>query len=361
MDNIVTGDVELVETFDGQVKIENTDSYKYLGFTISSTGDNMANIRQMKNKSIGIIKQIFNRLESLNLQKYYFECAIIFMNCMLRSSILYAADTYYDLKETELRELERIEEVFLRKLLKTSRGCPIAQLYLSVGQFPARFEIMKMRLMFMKYILNQDEESLIYKFFMLQLRQPTRGDWASTCQENLKTLEMNETFEEIRSLTLGQFQKIVKQKVLNAALEYLQNKQGKKGGEIIYSELKMSEYLQPNDTGLSIEEKRNLFSVLNRMVNISENFPTRQKQITCVCGLEENMQHIYSCKLLNSEKEELSYDYIFNGSLQQQIEVFKRFQINFEEREKLLDKSEQENHSHAIPSGEPLFSVRYRV
>ena len=55
--------------------------------------------------------------------------------------------------------------------------------------------------MFMKYILNQDEESLIYKFFMLQLRQPTRGDWASTCQENLKTLEMNETFEEIRSMT----------------------------------------------------------------------------------------------------------------------------------------------------------------
>ena len=150
----------------------------------------------MKNKSIGIIKQIFNRLESLNLQKYYFECAIIFMNCMLRSSILYAADTYYDLKETELRELERIEEVFLRKLLKTSRCCPITQLYLSVGQIPARFEIMKMRLMFMKYILNQDEESLIYKFVMLQLRQPTRGDWASTCKENLIFWEMNKNHDQ---------------------------------------------------------------------------------------------------------------------------------------------------------------------
>ena len=93
---------------------------------------------------------------------------------------------------------------------------------------------------------------------------------------------MNETFEEIRSMTLGQFQKIVKMKVLNAALEYLQNKQGKKGGEIIYSELKMSEYLQPNDTGLSIEEKRNLFSVLNRMVNISENFlQDRNKSLVC--------------------------------------------------------------------------------
>ena len=92
------------------------------------------------------------------------------------------------------------------------------------------------------------------------------------------------------------------------------------------------------------------------MVNISENFPTRQKQNTYVCGLEENMQDIYSCKLLNSDKEELSYDYIFKGSLQQQIKVFKRFQINFEEQDKLIDNSEQENHSHAIPSGEPLFS-----
>jgi hypothetical protein len=41
---------------------------------------------------------------------------------MIRSSILYAADTYYDLNETELRELERKEEVFLRKLLKKSRS-----------------------------------------------------------------------------------------------------------------------------------------------------------------------------------------------------------------------------------------------
>ena len=55
---------------------------------LSSSGDNMVNIKHMKNKSVGIIRQIFNKLESLNLQKYHFECAIIFMNCMLRSSIL---------------------------------------------------------------------------------------------------------------------------------------------------------------------------------------------------------------------------------------------------------------------------------
>ena len=160
-DNIQTGDMDLVETFNGQVVMENTTSQKYLGFVLSSTGDNMVNIRSMKIKSIGIIRQIFNRLESLHLQKYYFECAVIFMNCMLRSSILYAAETYYDLKEKELREIEQIEEGFIHRLLKTSRGCPISQLYLSVGQIQARSEIMKMRIMFLKDILDDNVESMI--------------------------------------------------------------------------------------------------------------------------------------------------------------------------------------------------------
>ena len=81
-DNIHTGDMDLVETFNGQVAMDNTTSQKYLGFVLSSTGDNLVNIQQMKSKSVGIIRQIFNRLDSLHLQKYYFECAVIFMNCM---------------------------------------------------------------------------------------------------------------------------------------------------------------------------------------------------------------------------------------------------------------------------------------
>ena len=69
---------------------------------------------------------------------------MIFLNVILRSSILYASETFYNLKEKELRILERIEERFLRQLLKTGRGCSISQLYLETGHTPARFEIMKM-------------------------------------------------------------------------------------------------------------------------------------------------------------------------------------------------------------------------
>ena len=106
----------LSETYIGEVPMEKTKEHKYLGFILSNTGNNMKNIIDKKNKSIGIIKKIFNKLHSLNLRKYFFECAIIFLNVMLRSSILYASETYYNLKEPEIRAIERIEENFLRQL-----------------------------------------------------------------------------------------------------------------------------------------------------------------------------------------------------------------------------------------------------
>lgn len=102
----------------GQIKEQ-----KYLGFVLSNTGDNMANIREVKKKSIGIVKSALDKLNSLNLKQYYFECSIIILNVMVRSSILYASEFYYDLKESEVRHLERIEEKFIRKVLNTTKGC----------------------------------------------------------------------------------------------------------------------------------------------------------------------------------------------------------------------------------------------
>jgi hypothetical protein len=77
------------------------------------------------------------------------------MNVMLRGSILYASETYYNFTENQLRNIERIEEGYLRQVLKTPKGCPIAQLYLETGQWPARFEVQNSRLLFLKTIMGE--------------------------------------------------------------------------------------------------------------------------------------------------------------------------------------------------------------
>ena len=274
--NISTGESDLVETFKGLVSIDQTDNQKkYLGFTISSKGDNMVNINVMKNKSIWIIRKIFTRLESLNLRKYYFECALIFLNVMLRSSILYACKSYYNLKETEIRQIERIEEGFLRQLFKTSKGCPISQLYLEAGHTPARFHIFQSRLLFLKYILHEKPDSMIHKFFKLQMENPTRGDWVSSCFKDLEFLKIKMTLEEIKNVSLNRFRNILKEAIAERAFQYLIEKRGKKGQEISYTCLKMAEYLMPNSSGLTVTEQRYIFGVRNRMFFLPANFPLK--------------------------------------------------------------------------------------
>ena len=265
--NSSTGELELVESYAGKTKLDRTEKHKYLGFLLSSKGDNMVNITQLKNRSIGTIGKIFRKLESLRLRKYYFECGVIFLNVMLRSSLLYACETYYGLSELQIRQIERIEENFLRKLFKTTKGCPITQLYLESGHIPARFQIFKSRLLFLKYILEQDPKSLIYKFLSLQFEYPSRGDWASSCLQDIKFLEIEKTIQEIREMNRKKFISFLNEAIKKKAFEYLLNLRGKKGQEIHYSELKMADYLVPSDQGLSITDKRYMFAIRNRIDN----------------------------------------------------------------------------------------------
>jgi hypothetical protein len=53
----------------------------------------------------------------------------------------------------------------------------------------------------------------------------------------------------------------LKEKIVDCGLRYLIEKQGKKGGEIRYSSLEMAEYLQPINSTLAIEQKREMFDV----------------------------------------------------------------------------------------------------
>ena len=335
-ENINSGEAETNEIYLGLTEIEKTNEQKYLGFILSNTDNNMAHINYLKKKSHGTIRTTLNRLNSMNLGIYYFECALILMNVMVRSSLLYACDTYYNLKETEVRQIERIEECFLRKILNTSKGCPITELYFSVGHTPARFEIQKMRLLFLQYILQQDEESLLKRFFLLQLELPTKGDWASTCLKDLKELKIDLSLEDIKKISENKFRKLIKVRSRENAFIYLKGKQGTKGKENNQKDLSMAEYLQPANNLITIEEKQRIFSMKNRMTNIPANYPKPNQEYTCYCGKKEDMIHVYNCEILNNgRKPKLEYEKLYKGTIIQQIEVFRKFETNLKIREEI--------------------------
>ena len=58
------------------------------------------------------------------------------------------------------------------------------------------FEIVKTRLLYLKYILNQNKESRLFKVFEAQKNKPGTKDWVSTCKKNIEELNLNITMEK---------------------------------------------------------------------------------------------------------------------------------------------------------------------
>ena len=186
-----------------------------------------------------------------------------------------------------------------------------------------------MRLLYMKKILQQNEESMIYKMFYLQIEKPSRGDWASTCLDDLKQLGIKESLSQIKEMTKAKFNSILKTKMKENALKYLNQKKGKKGNEISYESIEMAEYLLPYNK-LSISQKRRMYEIRNKMVDIPENFSSDTIETQCLCGEREVMSHIYYCDIFSENKcGKILYEKIYNGNLFEQIEVYQRFEENF--------------------------------
>ena len=97
-------DGNLIETFGGKKPMEMSQSLSYLGVKISANGKNMDTILDKRNKQLGNKRQITSLLKGYG--KYRFECGKIFLNSLVRNSILYGTEAMYNMSEREYREIE---------------------------------------------------------------------------------------------------------------------------------------------------------------------------------------------------------------------------------------------------------------
>ena len=76
-----------------------------------------------------------------------------------------------------------------------------------------KYVIISRRVNFLHYILSQDEDSLLSRFFDAQFEDPIKGDWASTVKRDLEFLNIKLTFKEISSYSKKAFKLLVKDAV----------------------------------------------------------------------------------------------------------------------------------------------------
>ena len=66
----------------------------------------------------------------------------------------------------------------------------------------------------------------------LLLENPTSGDWASKCIDDLKELNIDMSFAEIKSITKKKFKNILKEEMKKNALKYLNKNVRRRGKKL---------------------------------------------------------------------------------------------------------------------------------
>ena len=78
-------------------------------------------------------------LQEISFGKHYFEIATILRDSLFINGILWNMETWYDVKEKEIEELEKIDRILLRRILNVPTSTPTALLYLELGLIPLKY------------------------------------------------------------------------------------------------------------------------------------------------------------------------------------------------------------------------------
>ena len=236
--------------------------------------------------------------------QFYFKSAKLMREAYLVNGMLTNSEVWYNVTETEMKELEEVDESLLRNILKAHTKTPIEALYLELGCLPLRYIVMARRLNYLHYLLNLKDDELLHKFFKAQEEFPNKNDWILTAKENLEHLGMDIDLNEIKRKSKIKFKKEIKQKIKIAALKYLQNisERHSKMDSLRYKDIFMQKYLI--SSLIDKHEGRQIFKYRTKMSRFNANFSNGAPSLECpLCKKENSIDdeaHNFNCEVMQT-------------------------------------------------------------
>ena len=262
------------------------------------------------------------------------------MNIFVNGSLI-NMETWPNFTEARIVKFERIEQTFMRTILKAHSKTPIESLYLELGIIPLRYHLMKRRILYLQDILNRKDDELVHNIVLEQKKNHCKGDFYTQVEENME--EINITADDLLE-SKEKLQAKVKKKVTEKAYEHLIQLAGKhsKVNDTIYQSCDGSEYFR--HVRFTPELANLLFKFRTRTYMVKNNFRNnyRNTDVLCpLCGVNNDTQeHILKCyKLIKSYKGtvQCSYKDIYSPDIDTLIRVATALKQLTLIRQKLLD------------------------
>ena len=309
------------------------------------TSSNRKNIESRVSLGIGVMTQILLMLEELCVGVHTFEAGVMLREAMFVNSVLFCCEAWYGLKKQEIKQLEDVDLMLLKKLLNSHSRVASESVYLELGVTPLEYLIRSRRLMFLKYILSQEDSELIQKIFMAQVEMPLKNDWWLDVEKDLASFNINMTFEEIKSMKKESFAKLVKDRCKQTVLKDLTNRKNthSKMKDLTYNKLEMRKYLKISDKWSA----STAYKFRTRMSEIGENFHGKYgMKPSCPmvdCIEIDTQKHLSDCIVLQSEtglvpEEDFNYSDLFGEEPEKVIRVAKYLELVLKKRTEVVEK-----------------------
>ena len=347
-------------------EMKESDKQKYLGDFIDRTGKIGSTIDDRKNKGYGMAAEIIAIVNDIPLGQFKMEISLKLREAMLISGLLFNSEAWHNVSETEIRKFEVVDEHLLRSLVGAHAKTPLEFLYLETGSIPIRFILSCRRMIYLQTILKRSNLELTKRIYMKQKESPTKGDFYCMVVKDFEMIGKTLDETEIMNTSKYSYKKEIKQKIRNAALSYLTEKQQKhsKIRNIKYEKLTTQEYL--TSSLFRNNEVNLLFALRSRCIECKANFRNKHDDIACQLCFEEeeNQQHLLKCKKLNeifkSQEiliEDIEYNDIFKDIKKQKV-IVSLFKELLEVRNYILNHENRSNPSILDKMLEKSYDVR---
>ena len=284
----------------GQMQIEETKTYKYLGDHITNDGKNIENIEARKTKTQATAINI-NSIASTEVLRNIESSVLLELHEKITIPGLVANAESWTLSKTEIKEIERVEYQALRSMFDLPLHIPIPALLFTFGTLYTNFRIETRRLNYLHRILTRQNTHWTNQTFHILNEQNT--GWAKSIKMTLRSLDLPTDLTIIKNKRPKEWKREVSQKIETKNRERLLEECHKISNGIKVRKTKTAHIVDHilADTytrkplaeleNLTKQETKTLLIARHMMLECGNNFKNSRNSVCTTCKTEDNENH----------------------------------------------------------------------
>lgn len=322
----------------GNIMLKETDSYLYLGDVISKDGALKESIEARRKSCTSTVAELNSIIEETASENILIEAVITYHNSIIIPKLCLNSETW-NLSNTELQEMEVIQNKSIKRMLRLPQGTPSQGLRAELGIHCVENIISKRRLRFFHRLLNLPDGNITKKVMMQQLNLP--GDtWLSETLSLCKKLELCDEIDTITNMPKAKWKKLTEETIEKDETKKLkrwaENSKKYSSVNLNVTKKKYIKYLPPALAVIMLKARTG-------MIDVKVNYKNLYKDLQCrKCNAHiEDLQHILRCKRKISKDEDRMIgesEYILNNVEEvEPVKVVTLTRMMYRELKKLVE------------------------